>query len=82
MEESKFSLLFFFDIHTHIYTKEERERIKFQAFLFLSLVKHACSLALSLLMRSMMGCVYIYKMQQTVKKKKKKKKEEQHILEK
>jgi hypothetical protein len=58
MEESKFSLLFF-DTHTYIYKRRERERerVKFQDFLFLSLVEHACPLSLSLLMRSMMGCV-------------------------
>jgi len=41
--------LLFFDIHTHTYTKEgrERERVKFQDFLFLSLVEHACPLSLS-----------------------------------
>jgi hypothetical protein len=73
MEESKF-FLFFFDTHINVDKRRERKReenFKHFSFFLLSSI-HVRSL--SLLMRSIMGCVYICKMQQPVKKKKKKKK--------
>ncbi len=60
MEESKVSLLFF-DTHTYKYKRRQgRERIKFQASSLFFLLSNAHVLSLSLLMRSMMGCVYIF----------------------
>lgn len=74
----------FFSTHTYIHIQKKGEN-KISS-LSLSFSSRACMSSLSLLMRSVMGCVYvyicIYKMQQTVKKRRKKKEEQQHILEK
>jgi hypothetical protein len=79
MEEYKFFLLF---LDTHINVDKRRERKREENFKHFSffLLSNIHVRSLSLLMRSIMGCVYICKMQQPVKKKKEKKKEEQYVL--